>query len=379
MSLKHIVRGAVIGFVSMVISSNAYPFNYEGKDIEVSANMSETYDDNINSSEDKEEDYKTDFMFSIGTRYEGKLSSLQFDGQIRHEMFSKHDEANNTSGGFTLNLQKGITQYDIISLSNTFSRTFDPGAGGFESEFGRSEGRSKTTQNTMSIGYSRDISEQVSANISYTNGMNRTSGETITESNQDSYAIQMNYAYSVATGLFASYNYSKQTFEGSESYPSESVSAGFKQVITNQISINGSIGVDFVEFSNGKNTGESIGISLTDEVDEKNVVVIGFTKNKQIASDKEDLFDSWRVTGSLKRQLSDKVGSSFSGFYGQGENIQSEVRDELLGASLSIGYEIYKNLNGNLSYSYSDRKLSNPYVTGGYDRNLISIGLAMVF
>jgi hypothetical protein len=122
--------------------------------------------------------------------------------------------------------------------------------------------------------------------------------------------------------------------------------------------------------------------SVTGQIDEKTNSNIAFFKGDRISSDREDIFRSWRVTGGLTRELSEDLRSSISGFYGQGKFVSIDVIDSLLGGSIDLSYDFWrdkkgKNIGGNMGYTYSD--LDSTEENRSYSRSGVTLGLTAGF
>ncbi len=126
----------------------------------------------------------------------------------------------------------------------------------------------------------------------------------------------------------------------------------------------------------------AIEASVIGQIDDKTTSNISYLKGDEISSDREDLFRNWRVTGSLTRELSEDLSGSISGFYGQGKFISIDVTDSLLGGSINLYYEFWRdkkgmNISGDIDYSYSN--LDSTDENRSYSRNGVTLGLKMGF
>lgn len=283
---------------------------------------------------------------------------------------------NNTSGGLTLNFQNEFSKYDRIRLSNTFTHTFEPES--FEDEFGRTRGRYSSSQNRFNLTFNKDISERLSVSAKYINVLYRISGEEVSSSYRNSFGFDVDYLYSIATVFLFSYDVSKRRFKNAKETSTHRVTTGIRQYITQQLYFNGRIGVDFMTtFEDKKSSTEYITGSLTDEIDENTIASLSFTRRKQSTAYREELFDSWQASSSLEKQLLERLGCSFSGFYGQGRYDLSGITDKFWGTSIAFTYDLTKNLKGNLIYTYSNNDSNvEDHV---YTRNTLFSGLTVSF
>ena len=139
------------------------------------------------------------------------------------------------------------------------------------------------------------------------------------------------------------------------------------------------VGKDTV--SSGNNS-ISAGATLISQMDEKTSGSLAYSQGVQINSNTDDVFENWRITGSLSRSVLEDMKSSFSTFYGKGDYSSTSVSDTLMGASVSLSYNFWQgkrgsSMNGNLGYSYSNLESTNE--ARGYTRNSINTSLKLAF
>lgn len=381
---KHIRRMAICLLVislTLLITSNGYSFPNKGIEIDIKGTITEMYNDNIRfSTEDIKRDFITKLRFALGVKYTGKTQVLAFESNISRSMYAEYHYNNNTSGMVTLNFHNEFSKYDRISLSDNFTHTFEPA--GFEDEFGRTRAQSKSSHNTFKFVYRRDISEQLIVNSIYSNELNKVSGEQTGKSYRNSLGLATNYIYSAATSFFLLYDFTKREFQGGGDFSAHTVSTGMRMYITKQLYFDGIIGADFIKSTLGDTYTAGIGAYIkalvTDEFKNTNVRV-SFEKRKQPNVFREELFDSWRTSVSLTRQLLKRLSCSISGFYGQGTYESSDITGELLGADIGFTYEFSENLKGNLNYAHSEKTSTDITTVYEYSRNTILSSLSVEF
>lgn len=364
-------------FLLICMSSSVYAFLYKGLDIKVEGKVREMYDDNITltSSGNKKEDFITRLTLGLGVKYGRRTRTLDFKGRINKHIFAKYHNFNKMSKELELNFQNEFSKYDRMTLKNVFTSTYENY--GFEEEFGRPEGRYRSSRNTFNLVYDKDISKHLTVIAKYTNAIDRIHREGARNSYLNSVGFETNYIYNPDTVFLMSYDFSRRNYDNVGAISTHTVAAGVRQYITKQLYFDGRGGVDFItSLENTKDTGEYIQGSLTDEIDENTTASLSFTKRKQTISYREDFFDSWRISGLFKKQLSEKLGSSFSGFYSEGKYKSLNPKDRLRGISIMFNYNFGENLKGDLTYS--DINETRGY-GGRYARNLISSGLTIEF
>jgi opacity protein-like surface antigen len=274
--INFVIRRLIILFF-ILLFTNAYAFPYKGLEIEMKGTITETYDDNINLSKDKEEDFITRFGIGVGVKYEDKIRALGVSGSFNYSLYSKHPDIDPVTGNLTLNFQNKFSEYDRISLRNTFTKTFIPFS--FEEEFGRVTGQFKSSSNIFTLLYSRDISKKLGFTTRYNNQINRFSGENVSNSSLYSLGFGIGYAYSEITSFLLSYEFSRVRFENTGVSSAHTVVTGFKHFITKRFYVDGRVGTDFItDFNNEKGTIGYFSISLTDEITKNTTINTIFTR-----------------------------------------------------------------------------------------------------
>jgi len=365
----------ILMFVPKIVCA----FPYKGMEITINGQVTEMYDDNIRfAHKDKQADFITSLGLSVGVKHEGRRRSLDLTGQINQGFHAKFRDTKSSSENLTLNFKNEFSERDRVSLTDTFSHTHT--AVSFEEEFLTTRGRSERFNNSFNLNYSRDISEHFTAIARYTNWLNKI---TEVEGDQrDSYAnragLELNYLHSVATTFSLFYVFTTTRYKDSGDNFTHTIATGMRKYLTKRLFLDGKVGIDFITSANNKDTVKNaIEVSLTDEIDENTIAEVTFIRRDSATSDTDDIFSNWRITGSLKKQLSERLNGSFSGFYGQGKTVSAGITNKLLGASGAISYEFTEHLAGDFSYAYSIFDSSDE--TGGYNRSTASIGLTTVF
>ncbi|MEK7381499.1 MAG: hypothetical protein AAB075_10850, partial [Gemmatimonadota bacterium] len=263
-------KGGLLCLVSfLLMSSIAYSFPYKGLDIKIKGAVGEMYDDNITSAIDngnKKEDFITNLTLGLGVKYEGKTHSLEFMGNINHQIFTEHNNFDNTSGEFSLNLQSEFTEHERISLKNVYTHTYEPID--FGETFGRTAGRYSSNRNIFNLNYMRDITKELSLNIRYANELNKFLREDLKDSSLNTIGFETGYSINPTTNFLFSYDFRKREFEDGKDASTHTISTGVRQYITPRLYFDGKLGIDRItSYDNKKYTKPIIGISITDEID----------------------------------------------------------------------------------------------------------------
>ncbi|MBI2471513.1 MAG: outer membrane beta-barrel protein [Planctomycetes bacterium] len=358
--------------------------NYKGFDVKLRGiTIGETYDDNVTfSKENPKEDFITNAGLGVSVKYEGKITSLEVIGSLYSETFAKNDNLNNVSQDVTLNFKTEFSEYERMSLKNTFAHTYVPlwfeGAQFFVDQFGRTEGRFSYYKNKFSIDYSRDITEHFALLAKYGNDVDAFSTESLSDSFLNRFGFETDYLLNPDTTLYFAYDFSDRDFEDADNALINTITFGTRQSITKKLYFDAGIGLDFIDaFDDVELVRPLAQASLAYEISETTRARLVFIKKYDTSPYNVDIFNYWRTSAFFTRQLSERFGSSVSLFYGNGDYISSGFEQRLIGATPAITYDINKNLKGNLTYTYSFS--DSDVETAGYTKNTVFFGLAAEF
>lgn len=363
---------AVFFAFCLILYTNSYA--YMGNiGLVTSVTVRQSFDDNITSVQDnKINDFITNLSLGLDMEYEGKAQTLRLKGALSQELFLEETDFNNFSQNISLNFQKEFSKYDRFNLSNSFIHAEEPQS--FQDEFGRTSGRYSYCLNRFNLGYSRDISKQLSLSLKYANEFYKPSGEDLLDSSLHSIGLQADYFFSSRTIFPFLYEFFYRDFDSGQSSSIHSLAAGIRQYLTRQLYIDARAGLNFIDsFNNQDYTKINLLAALTNEVNETTRNTLTFSKEYNTNYSTEDIFDSWRLTLSFIKQLLERLTCSVSVFYGKGEYVSSNIKDEFKGGNTRLAYDLNKDSQIFLMYSYSNNSSNNN--TRGYDRNIISIGL----
>lgn len=360
-------------------------FKYKGFDIKLKeVFLRETYDDNITFvKKDKEEDFITDLGFGFGVNYEGKTRSLQLTGEITDQIFAKQPEQNNITQYLNLNFTNEFSQHDRIKISNVFSHFEAPsssdGEGYFSAQFGRSTGRFEYFKNNFDIAYSNDVSKQITCYAKYSNEINVFSGTDRENSFLHKPGLGMSYVFSPTATIFSfSYDFTSIEFENDVNATIHTIGPGVRQYITKKLIFNGGAGVDIIDSYDDENfTKLYVRSALTYIIEEKMSANLSYIKKYDVNPYYESIFNNWRVSASLSRQILERMRVYLAVFYGDGEFVNFDGEQDFIGTRSSLRYLISSNLSGDFTYTYSD--LNSDDEDSGYSKNTVFFGLTAEF
>lgn len=359
-------------------------YKYKGFDIKITeVSVGETFDDNITfTKENKQEDFITNLRLGLGVEYEGKTRTFELTGDISKHAFAKNDNFNNITQHINLNFKNEFSKRDRLSLNNVFTHFEAPSSedeGYFSQQFGRSGGRFEFFQNKFNINYSNDVAKQLSLFVKYANEINVFPGIDRPNSILNRPGLGLTYLFSPTATIFSfSYDFTSIQFENEKDATINTIGPGIRQYITKKLFFDGRTGLDFIDSFDDENlTKPFVQASLTYIIDEKTIASFSFAKKYETSPYFTDIFNNWRTSASLTRQMWERLGCSLSIFYGEGEYVSSTSEQKLLGVNSSLKYDISRNLKGTLTYTYS--QFDSNVETAGYSKNTLFLGLVAGF
>ncbi len=372
--------------VTKFLDSLSYKYNgFEFKLMELS--VGEQYTDNVTYQKTKAlDDFITLSKLGIGVRYEGKARSLEFRGDIVSQNYAKNSNFNNITEEFTTNFRNEFSENDRMSLKNDFLHTNQPlfwRADYFDEQFLREQvrGELKYLKNDFHIDYAKDVSKQLTLITKYDNNIYTFSGtgaSGLQNSVFNNPGLEADYLISSATTALISYDFANRRFEDGENATIHTVVVGGRQYITKKLFFDGRAGFNSVESYDDKSFTKPVyHTSFGYQKDTDTFASLSFDKKDILNPYNTTIFDNWRTTLSLRKQLLERFKCSFSLFYGEGEMFPSNNKRRMTGINTTLKYDINQNLSGNFIYTYTH---SNTGIeTSGYTKNTIFLGLTAAF
>ncbi|QII12815.1 hypothetical protein KsCSTR_34360 [Candidatus Kuenenia stuttgartiensis] len=359
-------------------------YKYKGFDIKITeVSVGERFDDNTTfTNENKKEDFITNAQLGLGVKYEGKTRTFELTGDIGYQAFAKNSNFNNITQHINLNFKNEFSKRDRINLKNVFTHIEAPSSEDEDfslQQFGRSTGRFEFFQNKFDINYSYDIAKQISLFVKYANEINIFSGSNRSNSFLNNPGVGLSYLFSPTETIFLfSYDFTSVQFENDPDATIHTIGPGIRQYITKKLFFDGKTGVDFIDSFDDENlTKPFVQASLTYIVNERTRARLSFDKKYTTSPYFADIFNNWRTSASVTRQMLERLGCSLSIFYGEGEYVFSSFEQRLLGVNSSLNYDISRNLKGRLTYTYS--QLDSNFETAEYSKNTVFLGLTAGF
>ena len=397
-------------FLFMTASANAYEFQqYRGMTLKIIGNITANYSNNVTYASDNErktEAFRTMLDLGLDFEYIGKRRSMGFYGTLKRQIHSSASNVRNPSENLRLYYRDELTKYDSIYLTNTFSHTQEPGnvTGGFNmeecrnfykdsglttteieflcnefnEEFGSLRGKYDRNRNTFDITYNKELSKELRLSTGYSHNLTWTDLESGQDTSQDTLKVNAHYTKEL-NRYSLSYSYSE-----SGKTNIQNVSAGIRRDLTKHLYVNVTAGLSMSSIGGVKYTNENYSVSLGNEIliNNRTSATINFSRRMQIRQDREGIFDNWRVSANLRRDILKELIGNVTYFYGEGSYLSTNEKDEFQGASVRLTYLIWEGkksqrINGRLGYTYS--QLVSNVENRDYQRSTADLGIVAQF
>lgn len=361
----------------LTVCLTAQNVDAEGKNIIVRASTSQTFDDNITyTRSDRQSDFISLLMLGVVMKYENRKTIARLSTDISQQVFWRNSGQNNTAEAIEGQLKREITKYDRITMSDAFRHAYEPY--NFQDQFERTTGRYGYYSNKFDVAYERDLNDDLSAKIGYGNDFDLKSRPDLIDSYTNRLSLQTDYDLTPKRTVFAGYDFVYRTIDPGDQSTTNTLSGGLRQYLTQTLNLETRLGADLIRSYNGERYSNPLFIAtLTQQTSDREALSLSFSKRYSASSSTDDVFNSWQLSGGVRRQLRQRLSGSASIFFGKGEYVSLGIRDTLAGGSGGLSYDFYKNLRGNVSYSYS--QTNSNFNEREYRKNVVSFGLSGEF
>ena len=222
------------------------------------------------------------------------------------------------------------------------------------------------------------MSKHVSIQGHYGNESYRASKKDVKDTLLHRVGFDVNYIKTSATAFLLGYDFTTRHVDSGGSANVYTLSTGIRHFLTKQLYVDARTGVSMVDAFDGSNTSEpNIVVSLTNDFNETDSAGLSYRKTSMPSSYTADIFDSWRVTANLRKQLLDRLRMVLSVFFGEGEFNAQSITDKQTGINARLNYDVSKDAVAFLAYTYS--QVDSNIDTRNYGRNLIESGFRISF
>ncbi|MBI4309435.1 MAG: outer membrane beta-barrel protein [Candidatus Omnitrophica bacterium] len=346
-----------------------FKWNLEG-------DAAESYDDNITfTKDDRLTDAITRISLGGGFTREGKNDKIDFRGRLTENIFARHSSFTNLSQDLALDAVKDLTPSDKIEVHDKFRHAEDPA--GFEDNFGRAGGRYSTYTNHLNLSWARQVTRQWTTKFKYLQSNYDFTRSDLSDAAKYSPGISGEYAIDSATQVLMGYDYTRWIFDPGNDTDIHTLSGGLRRYLTNQLYAELKPGVDFINSVGRDLTKPRYEASLTDDVDENTKLKLTYIKEYAPTAFSQDIFNNWRLSASIFKQLNSRVKTNISAFYGQGRYLSSEIMDKSSGVNLGLEYALNERASAYCGYTYERANSNSDART--YRRNVFTFGIKFAF
>lgn len=356
--------GLMTPFYAPAVTLAYYPFASKKLEVAVTGSGGEVYDSNITLAKNgKKADLITELVGGLKAIYTGKRHLLDLLVEDKEEIYAKHSRYTNNSQNAQVNYQYERTQYDRFGLTGSMDHYYNPQD--FEDAFGRTGGQYSYWTFQTDGSYTRDVSQRFSLTATVGGGINIIEKEAGTDSYNLRAGLSGYYKLSNKWGLLGGYDFAFREFDGGPHSTIHALTGGTRYYFTDRLFWDGIGGFQIVDnFSNDILVRPYIQTSLNGQLDKKTTAKILYSQRTETTSYSESVFDQWRTSLVLTRQLWGRLSANASAFYGQGKYKSRGTQDDYLGASGGLAYEINEHFKITANYTFTmqhSKPSSNDY------------------
>jgi len=327
--------------IFLLFIENNYAISNE--DYDIHASVVTEYDDNITRDEKNEkDDFITNISVGIELNKEEKRNHLRLDGSITQQIYLKNTKFNNFGHDIELEFQRELTKYDTLSITDNYFNTEKPR--NIEEEFGRTSGLYEAFGNNFDLTFIRETDTHRVIQIGYQNELYAVSGrDDINDSIVNGFFLEQRHEKNLNTSFFYRYDYLTRDFQDGSDATINTWSVGLRQLFNKRVTLDAGIGFSYIKSFTGETLSRPyVLISLTEEINPNSKLKLSILQNSTMSRSKEDIFDSWRVTGRFDHKFTGRLDIKTSAFYGQGEFNDLKITDDLFESNFKFKVLMHK-------------------------------------
>lgn len=359
----------IVIFVFMAAQASALETIIQGR-------IDEMYDDNTNASSTHPiSDWTTNMMLGVIFRSEIRALdlSLTFNDYQRYSF--QYEQTNVNYQDASLALDKSFSETVTFHLLNVFQHY--PESRNYNTLFGRNEAASGYMSNTFSTSLSVYLTQVLFVEGVYNNGIMENDSGILADSQYHNPGGDIGFCFDSANIVKAGYLYTLMKYDDGNQSRGDRGYVEYDREYTRQLRSVLQAGYDYITTNSGQTLTSRWVASLIDDVDINNQLNITFAKENSISTIFNDTFNSWRISGTLAREVSERVRVNLSLFYGDGTYRNSGVHDKLAGTAFALGFVATEFINFNVGYNFTWNSSTAPGQQQNiYYRNQIYAGLS---
>ncbi|MFQ5680973.1 MAG: outer membrane beta-barrel protein [Candidatus Omnitrophota bacterium] len=360
-----------------IFLENGFCISPQDIDININAALSQGYDDNITFIKfNRRKDLFNRLSLGVSGGYAGKRRRMRLNLALAQQLFYRYDTFNNNSQNISFSLQQDFSRYQRVSLSNTFSHSYEPRS--FLDAFGRTTGRYGYYRNRFALDYGQDVNRRLRWGLNYGQDIDIASRSDIGNSYAQRIGVNADYLFGSRFSAELSYLFSRRSFDPGKDAITHNLSLGAKYYFVSRFFAHGSAGWDIVRsYDNRDYLRPFFDASLSGDIDKNTQINLGFGQRYYTNAYTRDLFGYRQVSAELRRNMQERLSCRISGFYGQGKYLALDIRDRLKGGMLTFVYDLSRNTRLDFSYLYTD--VASNLDSREYKKNSLTLGYSIKF
>lgn len=346
------------------------------------ADLTSTYSDNIFISESNTVDdfwvtFSPGLGMELGTTDE---FSLSLDYNTGYSVFLNRNDQDNLSHGLSLTASSVLNKLKLdASLNFNLSNDANTLVGD----------RVELSGLSGSLGASYQLTEKISAGVTYGKTFNDYVSDQFVSSDSDTVGGNVSFAVTPKTSVYVDGNYTFTDNSLGSDAEGYSTGVGVNGAITSKLSANMRFGYGFREFLPGYNSNESFVASgsLSLKATSKTSMTLGVTRSIDISStEMNNTFINTSLNYSLTHQFTDKFSGSLFATYVNSDydlpvltsaGTMVERGDDMFLGGLNLTYNIQSWLRVYGSYTHRTNYSNIPGLS--FDENTVTVGVGASF
>jgi hypothetical protein len=328
----------VVLSLALIVLSPMSNAQAENDHLDVRAQLTTSYDDNVTFAHtNQKRDFLESVLLGIDLKADSSRNRLLGQLDLTRNFYFDNSSFDNTAVGLRLRDDFEVSQRLRLNATDDFTSAEAPNS--FDDEFGRTNGRYRTDKNELGLGADYDLSSHTLFQWTYGHEYTGYSRRDLSDTDMHRTGGRIQYAFDEANRIGAGYDYSHRFFATGNEIVDHTVYGDYGHNFTRQLSLNLKAGEDFID---SERTGNAQNVryeaSLTNDVNATTRGVLKYTRGLSSYANSENLFDSYRLSLTFGRELTQRMVVYGSGFYGVGEYQQTRIKDKLSGIGIGLNY-----------------------------------------
>jgi hypothetical protein len=374
---KGLVMVTVVWLMTAADASYARTRTAGNFEYAVTGTTAVSYDNNITwAPSDERSDVITVAAIGLTAACAGKTRQAELSARLKEQLFRRWDDFNNTSFDLDASLRQEFTPYDRLSVTESFVHAEEPRS--FDDILGTISGRYSYTRNRLGLSYEHDNSKQLTVSYRLRHELDEYSTALLRDSWQLGAGATGEWLINSRCRAFASYDVSRRKYEDLGTTWSHTPAAGLRYYFSARSMLETLAGIDFIDpVSGDRETYPRLSLSLNNTIDEVSYARLEASLRHDTDAGSVFIKKSRRISVTLGRRLSRRLGGELSAFYGRAELRGGGVTDKLTGADTALVYDITEDITSRLGFLYSG--VSSNVQSREYDKNTVTASISAMF